>query len=44
MNHDQIRKLRNRLAKGTSTVTEEKKFLKTEGLMYYLSDGDSGSP
>jgi hypothetical protein len=40
----QIRKLRNRLTKGTATVTEEKKFLEIEGLMYYLSDGDSESP
>lgn len=43
-NDVQIRKLRNKLTKGTATVTEEKKFLEIEGLMYYLSDGDSESP
>ena len=43
-NDDQIRKLRNRLAIGTATVTEEEKFLEIEGFMYYLSDGDSESP
>eukprot|EP00105_Crassostrea_gigas_P025107 XP_011445573.1 PREDICTED: uncharacterized protein LOC105340996 [Crassostrea gigas] len=39
--HDeQIKKLKNRLNKGTATATEEKKFLEIDGLMYYLSDGD----
>ncbi|XP_065928361.1 uncharacterized protein [Magallana gigas] len=43
--HDeQIKKLKNRLNKGTATATEEKKFLEIDGLMYYLSDGDSDGP
>ncbi|XP_052710929.1 uncharacterized protein LOC128185352 [Crassostrea angulata] len=43
--HDkQIKKLKNRLNKGTATATGEKRFLEIDGLMYYLSDGDSEGP
>lgn len=38
-NDEQIKKLKDRLKKGTAT--EEKKFLEIDGLMYYLSDGDA---
>jgi hypothetical protein len=43
-NYVQIWKLRNRLTKRKATVTEEEKFLEIEGLMYFLSVGDSESP
>lgn len=44
MNDEQIKKLKDRLRKGTATATEEKKFLEIDGLVYYLSDGDAECP
>lgn len=41
---EQINKLKNRLNKGTTTTTEEEKFLEIDGLMYYILDGDSEGP
>lgn len=44
MSDEQIKKLKDRLKKGTATATEEKKFLEIDGLMHYLSDGDAECP
>lgn len=41
---EQIKKLKYLLIKGTATATEEKKFLEIDGLIFYLSDGDSEDP